>query len=591
MAKTDSLRQTDTVTTSHYKMTSLGSDTSDIETTLSTCGFVVGKENLWVPEMGWDEGNEGAGEDPHDPQYFTGLEMMAWMFGTPNKCWVHLVGEMQAGKSGVINTLIRLVFNSANRKKIHITHQSVFVFTGMNDNSWKQQTKERLPSICHPNIHHHSGIDKVCMALEKRKSSELGFKNILVVLDESHIASASSNQPSIVFSKMRECCPVEDWASNNIRLVTISATDPAAVLGCGGDFKHLAKVLNLRTSDKYQSVKSLRDQKRLHSTFTLKTRDDVVKLVEFIKKTYGATPRYHIIRLSPRASKEEELKEFIRQEFIRQGLPIPLTLGWHTEANAKAVSGGGSSTGSKIERNINDILEVEPSEHTFILIKNMFYAAKTLKDQFCGVLFDRSGAKDDTNCQSLLGRACGYGRSDSTHIFTSLQTVERYITVWSQLKPSDGTVILGTDPKTLRNKMAGLNAEKQGEDTNLSIGVRRTMPLVGGGGGGGSDSGSDGGSELLDYDVKEFPSFKEAVSYSMTLPGGKNHRARRTNEDGFLVFKLNKEEKVWSYDEIEKQEKFKGRANNGVRYYPVYRDTSDRTSVLHVIIVPVKKSN
>ena len=37
----------------------------------------------------------------------------------------------------------------------------------------------------------------------------------------------------------------------------------------------------------------------------------------------------------------------------------------------------------------------------------MFYAAKRLHDEHAGIFFDRVGAKDDTNLQSLLGRACG----------------------------------------------------------------------------------------------------------------------------------------------------------------------------------------
>lgn len=96
-------------------------------------------------------------------------------------------------------------------------------------------------------------------------------------------------------------------------------------------------------------------------------------------------------------------------------------------------------------------------------------------------------------------------------------------------------------------------------------------------------------SSNLNYDIKEFPSFEEALSYSKTLPGGHEHREKKFNKDGFLVFVLDKEEKVWSYDEIVIKQVFKSRSNNPVRYYPVYKDVTDKTSVVHLIITPKKQ--
>ena len=108
----------------------------------------------------------------------------------------------------------------------------------------------------------------------------------------------------------------------------------------------------------------------------------------------------------------------------------------------------------------------------------MFYAAKTLKDMYCGILFDRSSSKDDTNCQSLLGRACGYNHSNRTHIYTNIETVNRYIEVWSKLKPTDNMIIPISDPKTLFKKMAGIIANSHESGSRIAIGSRRAIPLV-----------------------------------------------------------------------------------------------------------------
>ncbi len=46
-------------------------------------------------------------------------------------------------------------------------------------------------------------------------------------MDESHIACSKSNRPSGVLETVKELCPAELWLENNVRVLTISATDPA----------------------------------------------------------------------------------------------------------------------------------------------------------------------------------------------------------------------------------------------------------------------------------------------------------------------------------------------------------------------------
>ena len=46
-------------------------------------------------------------------------------------------------------------------------------------------------------------------------------------MDESHIACSKDNRPSGVLETVKELCPPDFWVENNIRVLTISATDPA----------------------------------------------------------------------------------------------------------------------------------------------------------------------------------------------------------------------------------------------------------------------------------------------------------------------------------------------------------------------------
>ncbi len=580
-------------------MNSIESVTSDMETTLSTNDFTTGISNLWSPQFGWLSGNEEAGEDPFAPQYLAALEIMAWMFGVANKCWIHLAAEMQAGKTGVINALIRLIFIPSNFRKIQISPQNVFIITGMNDNAWKKQTKDRMPKDIHQNIHHLKGLPSVVAAFDRSHASPIGFKNILVILDESHIASAVSNTPSrMVFNKMRELCPVEKWAENNIRLITISATDPAAIIGCG-DFTDLSKMVNLRTSEAYQSVEKLRDQNRLHDTFNLKTEKDIEKLVKIIQDKFPETPNlYHIIRL-PTRSKDSDI-----ETHLRKLVPGCHVVSWNCKANAKAADDA-SSSGSQFEDDINRTLEVEPDVPTFILIKNMFYAAKSLEDRYCGVLFDRSSSKDDTNCQSLLGRACGYGHSTRTHIYTNLQTVTRYIEIWSKLKPTDDMIIPISDPKTLSRKMTGVVATSHTDGVLIAVGVRRAIPLVA--------SGSDivGTGEPVAHKVQAnednfdsiwspwFDNEKECMDWWAENKG--RPRALPKNSDGFVICSAQKTG-VLDVVDIEKLRNGKKTANSSktpskmtigekaFRRYGAYINVNDNTTARFCVHIVIRKS-
>lgn len=579
-------------------MTSIESATSDMETTLSTNEFTTGVTNLWIPQFGWSDGNEGAGEDPFPEQYLAALEIMAWMFGTANKCWIHLAAEMQAGKTGVINALIRLMLIVKNYQKIQINPQSIFIITGMNDNAWKKQTKDRMPKDIHQNIHHLNGLKHVRVAFDK-KASTTGFKNILVILDESHIASAISNTPSReVFNQMRELCPVENWAENNIRLITISATDPAAVIGCG-DFVSMARVINLRTSDAYQSVEKLRDQGRLYDTFNLKTEKDVEKLVHIVKDKFSESPNlYHIIRIPARS------KVGFVEENIRKLMPGCNVISWDSKSNAKAAEDA-SSNGSQLVEDINDILENEPDVPTFILIKNMFYAAKTLNDMYCGVLFDRSSSKDDTNCQSLLGRACGYGHSTRTCIYTNLQTVTRYIEIWSKLKPTDGMVIPISDPNTLSRKMAGLVASPHIDGVRIAVGVRRAIPLVTSG----SGMVATGQPIAPNIEIHEdnfdsiwsewFHTEKDCMDWWAKHNG--RPRALPKNSDGFVICSAQKTgvldvvdiEKIRSGKKTANSSKTPGKMTIGekaFRRYGAYLDVNDNTTARFCVHIVIRKS-
>ena len=445
---------------------SIESKITYIEASLSALGFTVGMPELWVPEFGWDPvKDEHAMEDPYLPQYLAAVQIMIYFFGPLMKSWCHIAAEMQAGKTGVICTLIRLMLISANYRLIKIKPDSIFVLTGMSDNAWKKQTMERIPhESIRFNVYHNGGLTRLREALMLKASREGGLKNLLMILDESHIAARYNNRPAKeIFDTLASLCPIEKWAENNIRFITISATDPAATVGVGSANEY-AKIVRVLTSDDYQSVESLNNTDRLHQTFNLTDDSSVEKLLSFITTTYGENAKlYHILRPKARNG-------IIVEESIRKLWPTASVIRWDcsNSSSRSSVTHGSSTTSAQ---DINEILGLEPEVPTFIILKNMFYASKTLEDDNVGVLHDRPTGKADTNLQSLLGRGCGYKKSKTTHIFTEMQIVNEYISFWRDL-PADEKIAV---PAEIRKMMPHV-VEVEG---SLQIDQRRSLPISG----------------------------------------------------------------------------------------------------------------
>ena len=412
---------------------------------------------LYSEREAWD-GPASDEEMPHDPQMLAALQTFAWMFtGTQPRAWIHLAAEMQAGKSGVVNALIRLVLQ--NYATLHTGPDRIFVLTGMADDAWRKQTRARVPQKVRANVHHSGGLKKVREALLKLAAKD-GLRDLLIVLDESQVAAAGANRPNaLVYKTIRELVPPEQWVERNIRFLTVSATDPAKVLAMEG-CEVPCRVVRLLTTKAYQSVETLKAEKRIRPLDTKEGFGNIgstPKSLTELKRAVGTytTPLWHILR--PTMGKTSEVEWMLRKEF-----PEARIVTWDSKIRATAGDEEDSEATEEL-KDINDLLSTAPATHSFVLLKNMFYAAKTLNDEFVGVLWDRMGAAvggDNARLQSLLGRACGYGKSKRTVIYTSLETVERYLGFWRDLCRSTDAATSTTEHAAakLHRKMPGVSA-------------------------------------------------------------------------------------------------------------------------------------
>ena len=427
---------------------------SSIETNIHSKGF---KTDLWAPEFGWMPEDNFTSEDPFPLQRETAFEIFQEFFCN-GKFWVHLTAPMQAGKTGTINALLRMILS--NRTTLGYRPSDMFVLTGMNDDAWKKQTKERVPSRYGVHVQHNGGLPKIDIEL-RRKRRDSYLKNILVIIDESHIASTTENRINrCVYSVIKEMCPTALWKENNIRFLTVSATDPAKVISIP-PVDEKAGVIHLKVSSEYQSLEDIYGEKRigwLENRGSLEddpiTYDNMLRL---IKKRF-ATPRYHILR--------PKNYDFCLMYLSKLGHNVQP---WHSTSSKTIEVVQDGETSSIYMDDINTLLSIEPSVHTFVVIKNMFYAAKTLNDKYVGVLYDRLSQKDGTILQSLLGRACGYGKSKTTVVITSKETFAHYISCWKKYK----TI---TKEKISTGAMPGIKVKKENNKYLLSVSPSVAIP-------------------------------------------------------------------------------------------------------------------
>ena len=80
-----------------------------------------------------------------------------------------------------------------------------------------------------------------------------------------------------------------------------------------------------------------------------------------------------------------------------------------------------------------ELLKYEPTEHTFIFIKDKLRCSKTLTKKYIGVVYDRysKNPNDSVTIQSLLGRLSGYDYNGESICFTNIMSLEN-MKSWGQ---------------------------------------------------------------------------------------------------------------------------------------------------------------
>ncbi len=315
---------------------------------------------------------------------------------------VIIVAPTQGGKTGVT---LHVAHNLVTTGKVPA--HNVFVITGMADNDWAEQMRDRFPRYMTKNIFHAANMHKQIERLTTLRDG-------LIILDETHIASQKDQRLDQLLKQAHFAGP-EAFGARNVRLLMVSAT-PAHVLR---DLQSFCKEegnytqVQLETDPEYRGMSEMVQDGQIRDCvpafFSLK--DEVERF---------DTPKAHLVRASPS----------MHQELYHQ---------------VKALEAEGSVTVVEYNSEQKHDLSIEElinqpyrTKHAIVLIKNRLRASKTIgcdAFQHIGVVVDVSPDASVT-AQGLIGRMCGYDRpiympGFSPSIFGNMRAVKQYVEWYS----------------------------------------------------------------------------------------------------------------------------------------------------------------
>lgn len=315
---------------------------------------------------------------------------------------VTLVAQPQWGKTGTVLTSAFLLCTKITNDKL-VDADHVYTLTGLSDTVWEKQTKSRLLPQFRENVFHRARIKK---AIPKLKFAE----NAIVIIDECHFGSSANQQ---LKNALEECglLDIDNLQSRNIYILQTSAT-PDNVLLDSVSWGDLHAVVKPKKGDTYTSFADLLHSGRIKESLDLADPDQAEDLFDEMFTFYE--PRYHIIRIPRRGA---HFRDDILDNILGFCQDLDVDHLFHDSVN-------------KIQ-NIDAILATQPDNHTVILITDFWRAAKTLNDQYVGIVHERlvKAPNSTTIVQSLAGRCVGHNKNliDGPIIYTHLRAVEQYV--------------------------------------------------------------------------------------------------------------------------------------------------------------------
>ena len=295
-------------------------------------------------------------------------------------------------------------------KKNIIPTDNIYIITPLSDNDWIKQTKDRVPECIHKNIYHRNHLSKLANEIKNKT-------NVLLLLDEIHIA-CKNNQSVNKFINDIGLNNKDEFLKKNIKIVEFSATPDGTiydietqiynndVITNNNDYIKFSEIIIYEAPKTYKSSMDLfthgrdiiRDDNNVYSGFVEKDDIDIngrvyqskdlccynktnkcidkVSAYNNIKELINIIKRckrkcYHIIRTQTRDKQNITINNF--RETCKNERFNYITRKYDQEKGYVDVN--------------EELLKYEPTEHTFIFIKDKLRCSKTLTKKYILELF------------------------------------------------------------------------------------------------------------------------------------------------------------------------------------------------------------
>ena len=335
-----------------------------------------------------------------------------------------IMGLTQTGKTACMLAVIDQILLQSGCDML-LNSDNIFIITGLSSINWREQTKDRMPSLLVNKVYMRNQLKDLKDELDNLGERK---KDILILFDEVHIASEDKMTLGKDFLRELGFKDMNKLRELNINFVQFSAT-PDQILTDLKKWNEFAEIHKMKPGKGYKGLKEMIAKNRLFQAKQLyieeypngnkKSKQKIikanVKAIEEIKKKLNSKfkdNKYHMVRI------EKGLKTNIVIDGFKKV--------FGDEFNYERCYG-------KYCTELLKKISVKPDKPTFIFIKDHLRCAVTLKPkENIGILYDRITKNNKINVivQSLAGRATGYDVPDDIIVYSDIKCIKKYIEQW-----------------------------------------------------------------------------------------------------------------------------------------------------------------
>ena len=371
------------------------------------------------------------------------------------KYLVLLVAQPGAGKTGVVLEVTKQMATHPDDNYC-IDAENVYMVSGMSDNDWQHQFRDKMLPSFQNNVYHRGSISKI-----EDKINQI--KNGMVITDECHIASGK--QMSI--SKMLTRTGLTNIAVariRNVKLLEVSAT-PETVAYDIEKWGDAAAIVIQEPGASYKGFQVMLDENRIREA-KLETYEDVKSLFAMFDRRYQRK-KYYPVRV-----RSDELKGHFERAIVE--------FGWTSMTH---------NADERIDK-IDEMMLNAPENNIVIFIKGFWRASKRLNRQHVGGCYEEIPKTKNTTSasQGLIARFCDTYDYTGEELnpdlrpihYGDIESIKQYLNWFNsgcdfraasydstRIKSAGTRVTKATKSKVHADNMQGLNLDLSNEDGSL----------------------------------------------------------------------------------------------------------------------------